>query len=159
MDTRKPLHDFAGTAIAQDCAYDHDFHAWAIEQALLLREGRVAEADLAHIAEEIESMGRSQKTELVNRLAVLLAHLLKWQAQPNRRGRSWQLTIREQRLRLGEHLQDNPSLKAGTADALASGYRRALLRAQRDTGLPEEAFPGSCPWTLDQVLDDGFLPG
>ncbi len=151
--------DASAPAEPADCAYNRDFHAWAMRQAALLRDGRLAEADLAHIAEEIESMGRSQKTELVNRLAVLLAHLLKWEAQPNRRGRSWDLTIREQRIRLAEHLQDSPSLKTAAPDALASGFRRALLRAQRETGLPEHAFPAACPWTFDQVLDDGFLPG
>ena len=139
-------------------AYDRDFYAWAIEQAALLREGRVAQADLPNIAEEIESMGRSQKSELVNRLAVLLAHLLKWQAQPERRGRSWQLTIKEQRIRLAQHLKDNPSLKAAAPEALADGYRRALVRAQRETRLPEDRFPAACPWTAEQVADDGFLP-
>ncbi len=138
--------------------YDRDFHAWANEQAALLREGRLTEADLANIAEEIESMGRSEKRELVNRLAVLLAHLLKWQAQPNRRGRSWELTIREQRVRLALHLRDNPSLKAAAPDAMADAYGRALLRAQRETGLIEDAFPATCPWSFDQVLDDGFMP-
>ncbi len=62
--------------------YDRDFYAWANEQASLLRSGRVAEADIEHIAEEIETMGRSEKRELVNRLTVLLLHLLKWQFQP-----------------------------------------------------------------------------
>lgn len=138
--------------------YERDFHAWANEQAALLRAGQVDKADLPNIAEEIESMGRSEKRELVNRLAVLLAHLLKWKAQPNRRGRSWELTIREQRARLALHLRDNPSLKAASPEATADAYHRALLRAQRETGLAEDAFPVECPWTLDQVLDDGLLP-
>jgi hypothetical protein len=80
--------------------YDQDFHAWANEQAALLRAGRLSEAGIAHIAEEIESMGRSEKRELVNRLAVLLTHLLKWQHQPGHRGNSWRLAIEEQRERL-----------------------------------------------------------
>ena len=62
--------------------YDRDFYAWANEQAALLRSGKLAEADIENIAEEIESMGRSEKRELVNRLTVLLLHLLKWQFQP-----------------------------------------------------------------------------
>ncbi len=58
--------------------YDRDFYAWANEQAGLLRAGRLTDVDIAHIAEEIESLGKSEKRELVGRLAVLLLHLLKW---------------------------------------------------------------------------------
>ena len=75
--------------------YDRDFYAWANQQAALLRAGRLAEADIENIAEEIESMGRSEKRELVSRLVVLLQHLLKWQFQPLFRGASWRLTYRE----------------------------------------------------------------
>ena len=73
--------------------YERDFYAWANEQAGLLRAGKLSEADLEHIAEEIESMGKSEKRELVNRLSVLLMHLLKWQFQATGRGTSWRLTI------------------------------------------------------------------
>jgi hypothetical protein len=99
--------------------YESDFYAWANEQATLLREGRFAEADVENIADEIESLGRSEKRDLVNRLAVLLAHLLKWQFQPVWRGKSWRLTIKEQRRRLSEHLDENPSLKPLVGEAIA----------------------------------------
>src|ERR1700712_4659540 len=92
--------------------YDQDFYAWANEQAGLLRAGRLSEADIEHIAEEIESMGRSEKRELVNRLTVVLLHLLKWQFQPVLRGSSWRLTLEEQRNQLEDHIADNPSLKS-----------------------------------------------
>ena len=65
--------------------YERDFYAWANKQAALLRAGKLSEADVEHIAEEIESMGRAEKRELINRLAVLLSHLLKWQYQPGHR--------------------------------------------------------------------------
>ena len=134
--------------------YDADFYAWANEQAALLRAGRLRAADIAHIAEEIESMGRSEKRELTSRLVVLLAHLLKWDAQPDRRGRSWILTIREQREEVAEVLHDNPSLRARIEEILADAYRKALLAAQRETGLPESAFPAACPWTFEQAMRD-----
>ncbi len=92
--------------------YDRDFHAWPTEQAALLRAGRWSEADTRHIAEEIETLGRGQRRELVDRLAVLLLHLLKWSHQPERRGKSWRLTVEEQRRQLARHLRDNPSLIA-----------------------------------------------
>src|SRR5689334_13690461 len=90
--------------------YDTDFYAWTAEQAALLRAGRLSEADVENIAEEIESMGRSERRELVNRLTVLFVHLLKWRHQPGLRPRSWALTIEQQRIQLGRHLDHNPSL-------------------------------------------------
>ena len=108
--------------------YDRDFYAWANEQAALLRAGRLAEADIENIAEEIETMGRSEKRELINRLTVLLLHLLKWQFQPALHGNSWRLTIEEQRYRLEDHLKDNPSLKAQLGQAMRDAYRRGAGR-------------------------------
>jgi len=87
--------------------YDQDFYAWANEQAGLLRAGRSSEADIEHIAEEIESIGRSEKRELVSRLTEALLHLLKWQYQPALRGNSWRLILEEQRNQLEDHLADN----------------------------------------------------
>lgn len=138
--------------------YERDFYAWANEQAALLRAGRVAEADLENIAEEIESMGRSEKRELVNRLKVLLTHLLKWQLQPNLRGTSWRLTIEEQRREVTLHLADDPSLKDKLREAIATAYGSAILAAERETGLRRRTFPAECPWTYEQVMDDAFWP-
>jgi uncharacterized protein DUF29 len=138
--------------------YDSDFYGWATEQATLLRQGRLAEADIENIAEEIESLGRSEKRELVNRLAVLLTHLLKWQFQPALRGNSWRLTVREPRARLEDHLADNPSLRAGLDRAVARAYALAVLAAQKETGLAESAFPATCPYTQVQIFDPAFLP-
>ncbi len=95
--------------------YDLDFYAWANEQVALLRAGELSTADIEHIAEEIESMGRTEKRELVNRLTVLLLHLLKWRFQPRRRSASWEASIKIQRLKLADHLKDNPSLEIQAA--------------------------------------------
>lgn len=138
--------------------YDRDFYAWANEQAALLRAGKLDAADIAHIAEEIESMGRTEKRELVNRLAVLLAHLLKWRYQPEHRGSSWEATIRVQRISLARHIKDNPSLKASLPEALADAYEIALIEAAAETGLPEATFPAECPWPFGQSMDPGFWP-
>jgi uncharacterized protein DUF29 len=144
--------------VATDDDYDRDFYAWANHQAPLLRAGKVAEADLAHIAEEIESMGRTEKREMVSRLTVLLLHLLKWRFQPNLRSRSWRLGVAEQRIQVTSHLADNPSLKSLTAAAIADAYRVASLVAQRETGLDAGAFRAICPWSFDQIVDDAFWP-
>lgn len=134
--------------------YDRDFYAWANEQAALLRAGNLSSADVANIAEEIETLGRSEKRELRSRLAVLLLHLLEWQFQPGRRSRSWEISIANAHDELAEHLAENPSLKAVLPEAITSAYRRARLDAEQETGLPDSAFPVECPWTFDQAMAD-----
>ena len=138
--------------------YERDFYAWADQQARLLRAGNLAAADFPNIIEEIESMGRSEQRELVNRLVVLLLHLLKWRFQPSLRGHSWRLSIREQRLRLAAHLEDNPSLKAKLDLALGRAYPLPLIEAERETGLAESTFPQVCPFSFAQVMDANFWP-
>ena len=125
----------------------------------MLRAGRLSEVDLRNLAEEIESTGRGEKRELVNRMAVLLTHLLKWEFQPGLRSNSWRLTIVEQRRRLAKHLRDNPSLRPLLPEALGDAYEFATLAAQRESGLPEEAFPAACPYKVEQALDLDFWPG
>ena len=138
--------------------YDRDFYAWSREQAELLRAGKLAEADIEHIAEEIDSMGRTEKRELISRLSVLLLHLLKWRHQPGKRGPSWEASISNQRDALADHLDDNPSLKPLLPQALASAYRSARRDAVAETGLAKSAFPETSPWPVDEVLDDEFWP-
>nr|WP_295746020.1 DUF29 domain-containing protein [uncultured Acidocella sp.] len=110
--------------------YDRDFYAWSKEQAALLRSGKLSEADLEHIAEEIESMGKTEKRELISRLAVLLAHMLKWRFQPERRTKSWRLTIEEQRRQVIRHMRDNPSLKSSLSEAIEEAYGDAVISAE-----------------------------
>ncbi len=138
--------------------YERDYYAWSNEQVALLRAGKLAEADIGNIIEEIESMGRSERRELVNRLVVLLLHLLKWRYQPAFRGQSWRLSIKEQRIRLTAHLADNPSLKSRLDDAMLEAYRLAAIEAERETGLSESHFPAVCPFSFDQIMDDAFWP-
>ena len=140
------------------CAYERDFYGWANEQAALLRAGRLTEADIANIAEEIESLGRGEKRELVNRLAVLLAHLLKWQFQPELRGRSWRLTVEEQRNKLTDHLEENPSLRPVVDQAIGRAYRDALVEVQKETRLKRQDLPAACPYTPEKIFDPAFLP-
>ena len=139
--------------------YERDFYAWAMEQARLLRSGRLGDADIENIAEEIESIGRGEKRELVSRLTVLLLHLLKWQFQPSHRGASWRLSIANAREQLADHLDDNPSLKSMLDAAMVSAYRYACREAAKETGLAFSAFPSACPWTFEQVMDEVFWPG
>jgi len=144
--------------MSDSALYDRDFYAWANEQAGLLRAGKLSEADLEHIAEEIESMGKTEKRELISRLGVLLAHLLKWRFQSERRTKSWRLTIEEQRRQIIRHMRDNPSLKSSLSEAMEEAYGDAIIAAERETDLDRAAFPKSCPWSFEQIIEGGFWP-
>ena len=139
-------------------SYEKDVVAWANEQAALLRAGKFSALDIEHIAEEIEDVGKSERRELASRMAVLLAHLLKWQYQSDRKGASWRATIREQRRALAEHLIETPSLKRSLTDEhwIRKTWADAKSQAIAETDL--DVFPDACPWSMEQVLDEGFLP-
>jgi Domain of unknown function DUF29 len=138
--------------------YDRDFYAWANEQAALLRGGRIKQADIPNIAEEIESMGRTEKRELISRLTVLLVHLLKWTFQNQFRSRSWELTVREQRRKLERHLDDNPSLKPLLGELLLVAFEDAVNETEAETGVSEKILPKTCPWTVAQVIERDWFP-
>ncbi|MES2325193.1 MAG: DUF29 domain-containing protein [Pseudomonadota bacterium] len=138
--------------------YDGDVVAWAYEQAALLRAGRWSELDIDNIAEEIESVARTERRELKTRMALLLAHLLKWQMQPSLRGKSWLRTIRLQRSEIHELLRDMPSLRPSLqkTEWLSSAWEHAVGQASVETGLQD--FPESMCWSVDQILDPNFFP-
>jgi Domain of unknown function DUF29 len=138
--------------------YEEDFYAWTMEQVRLLRAGQFAAIDAENIAEEIESMGRSDRREIKSRLIVLLVHLLKWQLQPEMRSKSWSGTIREQRRKIDELLGESPSLRPSIPQTVEAAYTEAREDAAEETGLPERAIPEACPFTPEQVLERSFLP-
>lgn len=138
--------------------YDQDFYAWTKHNAKLIRQGKLSEIDAEHLAEEIESMGKSERRELMNRLAILIAHLVKWQFQPAKRGRSGMLTIKNQRFDIADLLDESPSLRSEIAIQCHHAYEKALIIASEQTGLDEDQLPPSCPFSLDQCLDATFLP-
>ncbi len=138
--------------------HDVDFYEWTQQQVSLLKSSNWAELDIEGLVEEIESMGASERRELIHQLAVLLAHLLKWQYQPSFRGRSWQLTLKEQRRQVLRLFKDNPSLKAKWSDFIDDAYGDAILSAAKETGLDESVFPIECPYQQKDILDLGFYP-
>ena len=139
--------------------YDEDFAAWTAETARLLRARRLAEVDLEYVAEEIEDMGKSQAREMESRLTVLLVHLLKWKLQPAKRSRGWRSTLDTQRVELRRLFRQSPSLRRRLPESLPEVYRDAVRAAGIQTGLTARSFPRDCPFSVEQVLDNDFLPG
>ena len=138
--------------------YEDDLFAWTQEQAALLRAHAVDGIDWENLAEEIESMGRSDRRELKSRLRVILLHLLKWQAQPSLRGSSWRKTLLTQRVEIRDLLQQSPSLRREVPHLMRDAYLDALKEAVAETGLRADVFPSTCPYAADDVLDENHLP-
>jgi hypothetical protein len=143
--------------------YERDFNEWVQHNVDLLLRGRTAEADLAHLADELEKLANYEQRAIKKRLVALVADLLKWKYQSEKRysrsGKSFLLSrILGRRWRLKLILKQSPSLKRYAASALAANYHHAAKQAVIQTGIPIGQFPAECPFTLDQVLDDEFLP-
>ena len=139
--------------------YRVDLHAWSREQADAVRRRSANELDWENIAEEIDSLGRQESSELYNRLVILIAHLLKWRYQPSRRGRSWRFTIVNQRLDIAKQLKRSPSLRSVWHEEFSDAYPRGRSQAEQETRLSAKTFPIEPPFTLEQALDPDWLPG
>jgi hypothetical protein len=134
--------------------YHEDFFLWTQQQASLLRQGQWNTLDAANLAEEIESMGKSDRRALMSHLVNLLLHRLKWDYQPVRRGMSWRLSIRNARREMALIVDDSPSLRRQLPDLVAKAYPIARRDAAGETGLPLTTFPEDCPFAIEQLLED-----
>lgn len=138
--------------------YETDFYAWALEMAQLIKATQFEKLDIEHLAEEIESMGASERNALESRLIELMLHLLKWQFQPAERGRSWEVSIAKQRIGIDKVLKQNPSLKHQYQQRVDECYVYAKRYAAAETKRPVSSFPESCPYSVEQLFDFEFLP-
>jgi hypothetical protein len=136
--------------------YMRDFYSWLMEQARAVRDGRWGAVDRANLAEEIESLGREQFNKLESALRVLLVHFLKWDHQPERRLRSWSLSIEAQRLEIADVLADNPGLKPRIPEATVRAFPRARIEAAKETGLEPSTFPEKCPYSFEEMASRVF---
>ena len=139
--------------------YETDFFSWTLRQAELLRAGQTELADLANIAEEIETLGRSEESKLESAYMLIGMHLLKVLFQPERTTPSWRRTILHNRLAAAKLLRLNPGLKPKRERLFASAYEDARKEAAEETGMSLAIFPETPPFSLEQVEDEEYRPG
>ena len=148
-----------GTRDVTDGAlYEDDFVSWTERQAAHLREGRLDLVDLANIAEEIESLGKSQISALRAAYRLIAMHLLKLMRQPEKASASWENTINRERGNVAELIEDNPGMKPRRATLFAKAYVTARADAAFETGIDVRRFPEVSPFTLDEVESKAFWP-
>jgi Domain of unknown function DUF29 len=145
--------------------YDTDFMRWTERQTDLLRRRAAGELpndeglDWLNLAEEIESVGASQKREVRSRLRLICLHLLKWIYQPERRETlTWQDTLYVQRRDLLDLLEDSLLLRPFAESALPKAFASGRQDAEHQLGRVLQVSD-ECPWPLEQILSLDFLPG
>ncbi len=138
--------------------YDSDYFLWSQRQAALIRKLEITGLDAENVAEEIESLGKRDRSKLRSQTRRLMTHLLKWQFQPGRRGKSWKSSMSSAREEIEFILADSPSLKTLFKSELVASYEKARQFASDETGLPMEAFPSECAYAEAQLMDWSFLP-
>jgi hypothetical protein len=141
------------TSLSWAALYETDETAWLEATAELARTGRMDQIDPGILAEYLTDMAKRDRREVFSRLVVLLAHLLKWQYQPEGRSRSWQGTILEQQQELRPFLESG-TLRNHALAVLGDAYTQACQRAAVETGLSRSTFPEACPWDLEAALAD-----
>ncbi len=146
------------TSVGESSLYETDFYAWTQQQAALMKEGCLADLDLMNVLEEIESLGRKEVSELRSRYKILSLHLLTEMYQPERSGRSWRTTILDQRLEIGRHIIENPSLKPKADQLFDVAYADARRLAASETGLRLDTFPIAPPFSRELMQSESWYP-
>lgn len=136
--------------------YESDLHAWSFDQAQKLRERRYDSIDPEHIAEELESLGKSEQDRITRHFTLYLMHRLKWDYQPGMRTSSWTRTINEQHRQAIKVFSKNPSLRPHLKDLYEDAYLSARVEALNETGLEDEAMPLACPYPVEVCFPEFF---
>lgn len=138
--------------------YLADFNAWIAQTVHLLRERRWQDVDVTHLIEEVEDLGKGERRAIASQLTRLLLHLLKWQHQTERRSDSWLDSITDARTQIALAIEDSPSLNNYPAEQLEASYQRARRQAAKQTNIELSLFPGTCPYAIELVLAEDWLP-
>lgn len=144
--------------LVRDDLYASDLNAWSEAQARALREGRLDDLDHEHLREIVDRLGLRERREIRARLGVVLTGLLRWAEQVDLRCHGWAATLGIQRLHIDGLLRDNPSLRPTLPILIAEAYPAAKARAVLESGLFDDTFSESCPFSEEEVLKDDFLP-
>ena len=133
-------------------SYEKDFYRWTNQQVLLLHQKDFKNVDIVHLIEEIKSLGNSERDKLESHLTILFMHLLKIKYQPEKKTRSWDISVKMSIVHANKTLKKNPSLKSKLISLSKDAYETARYAAAQETGLEVETFPEDCPWKLNDIL-------
>ncbi|WP_257275085.1 MULTISPECIES: DUF29 domain-containing protein [unclassified Endozoicomonas] len=146
--------------------YETDFYSWSYQQAELIRQGRFSELDIDNLLEEVEDMGKARYRTLKSSLEQLFLHALKWQMQSKKYDlhgmdqwyRSWAISIGKQPIAIQQELEENPGLNNKLDEIFLKAYKHARKLAANDMQCKTNDFPPECPWSYEQIMEEGWLP-
>lgn len=126
--------------------HEDDLHAWALEQAALIRAGRIDQLDKDGLLEELECVaGREYhalRDSLINIMSLMLAEQQAIDEDLE--------DITDYRQHADDVLKCNPSLESQLSEIIASAYQAAKIFAFQING--RETSPELCPWTPSEIL-------
>jgi Domain of unknown function DUF29 len=144
--------------VGASALYEADYYAWTQRMMQTLKARDFAQVDVDNLIEEVDDMGKNVRRGLRSHLRNLLLHFLKWEYQPFIQSWSWRCSINNARAEAKQELLENPSLGHQLEDLFATAYSGARRDAMSETGLALKTFPEACPYTLEQVLQDEWMP-
>ncbi len=141
--------------------YDSDYQLWLENTINQLRRGDFQSVDWQNLLEELADLGKNNRRALESLLTRLLEHLLKltyWQSQRDYNQAGWKKEIRNFRLQIADLLEDSPSLKSYLREILAKCYLDARNLLIDETQLDPSIFPVELLASLEEILDQNWLP-
>lgn len=141
--------------------YDADYNLWLLQTIEQLENKDFNALDLENLIEEVSELSKREKKKLKNLLRRLFEHLLKlkyWQSEIKRNQAHWQGEIRKFRQQIQDELEDSPSLKNYVNDVLETCYQDSRKIVSDKSKLPLATFPDSPIATIEQILDENWLP-
>ncbi|MGK7944457.1 MAG: DUF29 domain-containing protein [Microcystaceae cyanobacterium] len=141
--------------------YELDYQQWLEKTLAQLRQGQYIDVDWENLLEEIEGMTRSDKRALKSLLTRLFEHFLMlayWQSERAYNQAGWEREIENFRIQIKDLLTDSPSLKPYLREIFDKSYQDAIRLAYKKTRLPTNTFPIQPIASLEQVLDNNWLP-
>jgi hypothetical protein len=146
--------------------YQTDYYAWTKQQAAELRRLAAARADstldLANLAEEVESLGRSDLATIRSQMRRIIEHLLELEYSLALEPRfGWLASIIEARDVIADRITGTlrREVEAELAKTYQQGRRRteaALLRHGERAAA--QALPATCPYSFDQIVSQDWYP-
>ena len=144
----------APASTKEELLYDKDFFKWTNTQVNLLKKGNLDKLDVKNLIEEIESLGKRERSALRSHIANWMMHMLKIKYQPEKRSRSWDPSIANAKVEIMWSLKDSPSLNHFIKDIINESYKAARLKAASQTKLDIEVFPKECPWKIKDIIGE-----
>jgi hypothetical protein len=141
--------------------YDTDYNLWVLETVKNLEKRNLDSLDWDNLIEEVLDLSERKKRKMESLLMRLIEHLLKlgyWQSERENNRGHWQGEIRTFRKQIKKELKASPSLKRYLQEIFEESYQDSREIVSDKSQLPIHTFPEKAIASLEQILDENWLP-